>query len=151
MSELKILRPVLAAYKTYYSSICTANLFLAERKVRLPHFPSCISEVVVKEYLWSKNIPATWNNKRYDLQLHSKKLEVKAFLNPMFIKLENRKWDQLFLVDARDFLTDKYHIYHFPFSSNEKRWLDFQIVNKKYLPIFTMIEHFEISPVTFQI
>lgn len=111
--DKRALNMMLKSYINYTNDIIKLNKKL-NNKIRLPNFPSDISENLVKFSIFKKyeRLP-TWKNKSGDLNMDNECYEVKAFSNN---KTPNsfgpsEKWDKLYFVDCCDFKNYKFKIY----------------------------------------
>ena len=76
------IKEFIQSFRNYTSVINKLNKNLEGKKIRSPNFPSEISENLVKLGLFKNyRIAPNWNTKSGDLELFSKKLEIKAFLS----------------------------------------------------------------------
>tara|TARA_Y100000389_G_scaffold145563_1_gene144151 strand:- start:6050 stop:6664 length:615 start_codon:yes stop_codon:yes gene_type:complete len=117
---------------TFYNSL---NTKLNNKKLRLPQYPSEITENLVKFVIIKKyNSIPSWDTKKGDLYLDGKQLEVKGssdLLNggpSSFGPTE--KWDCIYFVDAIDRKYKKFKIYEIKLSNNNEIWKNIK-VNRK--------------------
>jgi len=93
-------------------------------KQRIPNFPEDISENIVKfiieKYL---HIKTTWFCKTGDLQYDDKKIEVKCFcsIGPSSFG-PNEKWNEIYFLDATNFLNKNFKCYKINLSSDNDIW-----------------------------
>lgn len=127
------------SYKEYCQAI--QNVFKnRSKKGRLPNFPEHISENIVRLYIEKEeNCPCTWYTKSGDLQKKSQektRVEVKCFTSDGPSSFgPTEPWDELYFLDATDFLNNKYKIYRVQLSNKDDKVLKFS-VNKKNAETF---------------
>jgi hypothetical protein len=100
-----------------------------EMKQRLPNFPEDISENIVKYIIEKKlNIKLKWHCKTGDLQYDDKKIEVKCFcsMGPSSFG-PNEKWDEIYFLDATNFINKKFVCYRIKLSNNNEYWKKIKI------------------------
>lgn len=90
--------------------------------IRMPNFPEYISENIARfalQLYLNLPEPPSRDTKSGDLDLLSYKIEVKTFSSDGPISFgPSEKWDQLVLVDARDYMNNNYYIYLIEYSND---------------------------------
>jgi hypothetical protein len=129
---LDILKKYLNTYIKYNKILSKQNKKLSKKKIRMPNFPSEISENIVKFIiLKTKNICPTWYTKSGDLCLLDKKIEVKGFRSSGPTSFgPTEKWDILYFIDCTNYINKKFKIYEIMLSNKDKRWKNIK-VNKE--------------------
>lgn len=120
-----IVRELLERYIDQLAFITRINAGLhVGRQIRAPHFPSEISESLVKFCLSKRTgILCDWNVVKGDLCLVDKRIEVKGFMSdaPMtFGPREN--WDWIYFVDCRRYADRWFTVYELRVSNTDARW-----------------------------
>lgn len=110
----------------------TFNKILKNRKLRLPNFPSEITENLVKFAIIKKyNIAPCWDIKKGDLYLYNKRLEVKGSIDLLnggpcsFGPKE--EWHRIYFVDAVDRFNKNFKIYEFKLSNKSEIWKNIKV------------------------
>ena len=117
----------------YTKKINKLNKLLIHKKIRMPNFPSEISENVAKFAIFNKyKIMPSWDNKNGDLIIRNKwinkKFEVKAFSSSgptSFGPTEN--WDYIYFVNAKKYKQKYFKIYELKLSNNDKQFYNIKI------------------------
>ena len=104
-----------------------------EKTARLPNFPEDVSENIVRQYIIQKeHINCIWNTKIGDLEKvfeeSRKKVEVKCFasIGPTSFG-PTETWDELYFLDATDFMNDNIKIYKISLSSDSLTFKNIKI------------------------
>lgn len=121
-----LLKKLINNHKDTHKFYKEINKNLKLKKCRNNNFPSHISENIVKFAIIHKtNEIPNWDVKPGDLNLNKKTLEVKAFSSdgPMSFG-PKEKWDELYFIDCKKFMDDKYIIYKIPLSNKDSLWKD---------------------------
>jgi hypothetical protein len=111
------------AYQTY----CKTKIDIYKKKKkkhRLPNFPEDISENIVKYIIKKKfDYCPLWDTKKGDLFYKGAQLEVKCFSScgPSSFG-PNESWDEIYFLDATNFLNDKFKCYKINLSNKDKKW-----------------------------
>jgi hypothetical protein len=128
----QILENMIDEYARLYAFFNNINKKLKFRKIRLPNYPSEITENLVKFAITRKyNVSPCWDTKKGDLYLYGKRLEVKGSLDLMgggpssFGPKE--KWDRIYFVDAVDHSIKKFKIYEIKLSNRNETWKNIKI------------------------
>lgn len=121
---VEILRQRINAYKILHVS-CGLN-----DNIRRPNFPEDISENIVRFHIGDT---CAWRDGPGDLYCsHNGKIEVKCFTSDGPISFGPKEdWDELYVVDAREFYRDKYTIHRIKCSSNDPDWMLMSVNNKQ--------------------
>lgn len=97
---------------------------------RLPNFPEDISENIIKFILHKKgDTSSNWNCKNGDLFSDIEgKQECKSFTShgPSSFS-PSSEWDTLYILDAMDWLNDKFILYRINLSSSSDQWRNIRI------------------------
>lgn len=115
---------LLISFRAYASKCKEINTKLANRKIRLPNFPSELSENIVRIIMQDKcNIDALWDIKKGDLLYDDKKIEVKAFNSTGPISFgPTEDWWRLYILDCRKYDKDYFTCYEILLSNNDDIW-----------------------------
>lgn len=102
-------------------------------KMRQPNFPECISENIIKEYI---NIIEKRNciksTSGGDLQVAGIKIEVKCFTSQGPTSFgPKEKWDELYFLDATNFINKKIKIYKLSMSNDSAKFGSLKINSNK--------------------
>lgn len=102
------------------------NKILGTKKIRMPNFPSEISENLVRLMIKKvTNIEYDWNTDIGDLYLSdgSTYLEIKAFssLGPLSFG-PTEKWNILYVLDSIDFMQKKFRLYKVNLKNTDLEW-----------------------------
>ena len=129
MSKRNIARVLLA-----YSEYCITRNEIYKGKVRKPNFPEDVSESLVKFYIEKyENIPTTGDIRKGDLlKSDGTVVEVKAFQsNTPNSYGPTECWDELYIVDLRQFLEDILYIYKIPYSNDSEEIKNLKVNRKQ--------------------
>jgi hypothetical protein len=127
-------------YDSYinYSNVCL-KYKIRKYKIRLPNFPECVSENIVKTFINNKEGIYCINSKQGDLCIIEeiegtrikKRVEVKCFSSTGPTSFgPTEKWDLLYFLDAQNCRKNKYKIYRVNMKNTDPRFLNIK-VNKK--------------------
>jgi len=118
-------------FSEYVSCITKLNTSLSHKKIRNPNFPSEISEHIVLYILKQKNI--SWNcvGDLQNIQTFSK-LEVKGFSSNGPISFgHSESWDELYIVDCRNFVNEYFICYKIDLKSSDDVWKNIKVSKKE--------------------
>lgn len=108
--NLKKIIEMLDSFINYTKTLHEINKSLTNKKIRLPNFPSEISENIVKLAIQKKyNVCPNWDTISGDLELNGKKIEVKGYSSngpASFGPTEN--WDTIYFINCKDFLNKNF-------------------------------------------
>ena len=126
---------VLDSFITYTNSLDVVNKQLTNKKIRMPNFPSEISENIAKFAIYKKyKICPTWDTKNGDISISNKyinkKFEIKAFSSKgptSFGPLEN--WNYLYFVDATQYKNKIFKVYEIKLSNTNDIFKNIKVSN----------------------
>lgn len=103
------------------------------KKFRAPNFPEHISENLIRNLIEKvENVKCVRNMKSGDLTKDGMRVECKTFSSKGPCSFgPNEKWDQLYFLDARNFIEKKFKLYRVKLSSDNPTFLGLK-VNKTY-------------------
>jgi hypothetical protein len=117
-----VLRKMLDSFIHYRIDLMKLDTDLenAHKKIRLPNFPSEISENIVKFAIRNKyKICPKWDTKSGDLELLNKKIEVKAFSSDGPSSFgPDEKWSMIYFIDCKDYLNKNFIVYEINLSNH---------------------------------
>jgi hypothetical protein len=131
----QLLQETAKAYNTYIKALEKIHKKInGNGKIRMPNFPSEISENIVKfAYYKIYKVLPTWNTTKGDLQVNGKQLEVKGFMSDGPSSFgPTEPWDQIYFVDSKEFKDEKFKIYEIKLSNNSEIWRNIIISGKKF-------------------
>lgn len=110
----------------YYIQYCKKIIHInrkLRKKIRLPNFPSEISENIVKFILYHKRkIMPEWC-RTGDLILMGKKLEIKAYISKGPSSFDpTEKWYRLYFLDCSNFMTKHFICYEILLTNKDTIW-----------------------------
>lgn len=127
-----ILEEMIDKYNDLYLFYYKTNDKLNKKKMRLPNYPSEITENLVKFAIIKKyNVSPCWDTKKGDLYLHGKYLEVKGSCDLMnggpssFGPKE--EWHRIYFVEAVDHMIKKFIVYEIKLSSKSEIWKNINV------------------------
>ncbi len=132
----QMLEDLINKYNDLYSYIKLMNTNLKSKKIRLPNYPSEITENLVKFAIIKKyGVSPCWNTKKGDLCLYEKQLEVKGSIDlinggPSSFG-PKEEWHRIYFVDANDCLNKKYKIYEIQMSNKHEIWQNIRVNNNQ--------------------
>jgi hypothetical protein len=102
------------------------------KKFRAPNFPEHISENIIRNLIEQlENVKCTRNNKSGDLSKEGIRVECKSFSSAGPCSFgPNEKWNEIYFLDARNYITKKFKLYRVKLSNDDKIFLNLK-VNKK--------------------
>lgn len=113
----EILEKMLDQFILYTDTIANINKKLKNKKLRMPNFPSEISENIAKYAIYKKyKVCPNWDTKNGDLIINNKyinkKIEIKAFSSKGPTSFgPTEKWDFLYIVDATKYKKKFFVVY----------------------------------------
>lgn len=121
---LDILNNLIDKYNEYINFLKDINKLLSYKKIRLPNYPSDISENIVKFVLLKKyKICGNWDTKSGDLYLLDKIIEIKGFSSEGPSSFgPTEKWDWLYFIDCKDTLNKNFKVYEIKLSNTSNIW-----------------------------
>jgi hypothetical protein len=119
-------------YNRLYKDMGECNGKLKRKKIRMPNYPSEITENIVKFAIMKKyNVCPKWDIKSGDLCINDKHLEVKGSLNLMSGGPSsfgpNEEWHRIYFVDAVDHVKGKFVVYEVKLSNNNNLWKNLKV------------------------
>jgi hypothetical protein len=123
--SFSVINDLLNRYIEQTTFVNTINKTLKDgRKIRMPNFPSEISENLVKFCkLKQTGVLFTWNTTKGDLTFLDKLIEVKGFMSDGPISFgPTEQWDWIYFVDCRRFAEHWFTIYELRISNNSSEW-----------------------------
>lgn len=113
----------------FYNEI---NKKLITKKLRLPNYPSEITENLVKFAIKKKyNVAPCWDTTKGDLSLFDKKLEVKGSIDLLHGGPSSfgptEEWHRIYFVDAIDTLKKNFTIYEIKLSNKSEIWKNIKV------------------------
>jgi len=131
--DLKTILELLKHYNKYCYTLKQINKELTVRKIRLPNFPSEISENIAKICFYKKyNDLPSWNTDKGDLILEDgRRIEVKGFSSRGPTSFgPTEKWDIIMFVDCIKAHKCHFKVYIAFLANDSKEWQALK-VNKK--------------------
>lgn len=121
---LDIINNLIDKYNEYINFLKDINKKLSYKKIRLPNYPSDISENIVKFVILKKyNVCGNWDTKSGDLYLLDKLIEIKGFSSDGPSSFgPTEKWDWLYFIDCKDTLNKNFKVYEIKLSNNNDIW-----------------------------
>jgi hypothetical protein len=117
--SFETLEEFLDKFIEYTHTIDNINNGLTKKKIRLPNFPSEISENIVKFCIKKikKSYP-TWDTPNGDLMDGATKIEVKGFSSDGPTSFgPNEKWDILYFVDCKKYKKKQFDVFEIKLSN----------------------------------
>lgn len=127
------LKRMLDKYIKYTDTITKINKQLKNKKIRMPNFPSEISENIAKYVIYKKyKIYPSWDTEAGDLKIDNnyifKKLEIKAFSSEGPTSFgPTEKWDYIYFVDATKYKKKYFIVYEIKLSNESKIFSNIKI------------------------
>lgn len=127
-----MLEGMINTYNNLYVFYCKMNKQLKLKKMRIPNYPSEITENLVKFAIIKKyNVSPCWDTNKGDLYLYGKYLEVKGSCDlinggPSSFG-PNEEWHRIYFVDAKHSQSKKFKIYEFTISNNNEIWKNIKV------------------------
>lgn len=129
---IEMLVELIEMYNTLYLSYYTMNKKLKNKKLRLPNYPSEITENLVKFAIIKKyNVAPCWDTKKGDLSLYDIQIEVKGscdlFNGGPSSYGPKEQWNIIYFVDAVDCINKNFKIYEIKLSNTHHIWKNIKV------------------------